>query len=58
MGCLSSLDGPVINVLRKAFQTKYEEIQALIAQDESILNRLEQLVDQLGLGSSERSETL
>lgn len=34
VGCLESLEGPVLNVLRKAFQSRHRHIVPLIAKEE------------------------
>lgn len=49
-GCLSSLDGPVLNVLRKAFQTRHLEILQQLSQQERLSADAEQIIDALGLG--------
>lgn len=56
VGCLESLEGPVLNVLRKAFQPKHKEILRLIAKEDKVVRRAEQLIDELGLGSADRHE--
>lgn len=34
VGCLDTLEGPVLNVLRKAFQSRHHQIVPLIAREE------------------------
>jgi hypothetical protein len=45
VGALETLDGPVMNVLRKAFQSKHQEILIMIDRGDLISRKVEVLVD-------------
>lgn len=52
-GCLDSLEGPVMNVLRKSFQTSYDKMLRRISEQNNIGALAEKLVTKLSLCSEE-----
>jgi hypothetical protein len=56
VGCLDSLEGPVMNVLRKAFQTKHQSIVAQITQTEALEQQAAAVIDALGFSCTEKGE--
>jgi hypothetical protein len=58
VGCLDSLEGPVMNVLRKAFQTRHLSIATQIAKPEQLEQHAETIIDALGISCTERGEAI
>ena len=56
VGCLESLEGPVMNVLRKAFQTRHKSIITQITKAKILENHSEEIIDALGISCTEREE--
>ena len=54
VGCLDSLEGPVMNVLRKAFQTRHLGIAAQIIQQKQLENQALAIIDALGISCTDR----
>jgi hypothetical protein len=53
-GCFETLDGPIMNVLRKSFQTTFDKILRKIIEKGELAGISQVLIDKLCLESEER----
>lgn len=60
LGCLPSLEGPIMSVLRKSFQSHFLEIGAKLFHEELLVSIVKELQDKvnLGGGSSDTNQAL
>lgn len=57
-GCLDTVEGPIMTVLRKAFQTRHRNIIAVISKPKLLQAKACQIIDALGLNNADRNETI